>query len=176
MNSKVLIFLAGVGLAVVGAFIYTSDMGFSHEKGLSQPVPLQEALPLSSKMPGVSAESLKGEVTLVCFFASWCGPCHMNHNFIKDLAEQSVVRLVGINLRDNPFQAQLWLSQNGNPYSAIGRDEDGIVAQACGDKGIPTMFLVDKKGMIRHSFLGPLSLKKIEKELLPKVLELKAEN
>src|SRR6266704_2843808 len=83
------------------------------------------ALPDSGK-PGLSdADLRRGGVTVVNIFASWCGPCRIEHPNLRKLSENEAlkamgVRLVGINYKDSPANAQKFLAAEGDPYAAIG--------------------------------------------------------
>jgi cytochrome c biogenesis protein CcmG/thiol:disulfide interchange protein DsbE len=130
---------------------------------LDKPVPTFNLAPLEGLMaegkpvPGFSNEDLKGRVTIVNVFASWCAPCRQEHPLLVELAKDPSVRLVGINQRDNPDNARRFLGALGNPYSAVGVDPNGRASIDWGVYGVPETFIVGPDGMIRHKHIGPLT-------------------
>ena len=130
---------------------------------LNKPVPTFSLAPLEGltaegkPVPGFSNEDLKGHVTIVNVFASWCAPCRQEHPLLVELAKDPSVRLVGINQKDNPDNARRFLGALGNPYAAVGVDPNGRASIDWGVYGVPETFIVGPDGMIRHKHIGPLT-------------------
>jgi cytochrome c biogenesis protein CcmG/thiol:disulfide interchange protein DsbE len=122
---------------------------------------------------GLTSDDLKGQVTLVNVFASWCVPCRAEHPLLMQLAKEPGLRIVGINYKDKPEDVRAWLAELGNPYGRIGRDETGRVAIDWGVYGVPESFIVDATGRIRHKHVGPLMEYDLQNEILPIVRKLK---
>nr|WP_279306569.1 DsbE family thiol:disulfide interchange protein [Microvirga solisilvae] len=135
---------------------------------LNKPVPVFNLAPLEGLMadgkpvPGFSNESLKGRVTIVNVFASWCAPCRQEHPLLVELAKDPSVRLVGINQKDNPDNARRFLGALGNPYAAVGVDPNGRASIDWGVYGVPETFIVGPDGTIRHKHIGPLTPENLE--------------
>ncbi|WP_414472609.1 DsbE family thiol:disulfide interchange protein [Microvirga sp. M2] len=119
--------------------------------------PLEGLLAEGKPVPGFSNEDLKGRVTIVNVFASWCAPCRQEHPLLVELAKDPSVRLVGINQKDNPDNARRFLGALGNPYSAVGVDPNGRASIDWGVYGVPETFIVGPDGMIRYKHIGPLT-------------------
>ena len=62
---------------------------------------------------------------MVNFFASWCVPCLAEHPLITRLSEDGLT-VYGVNHRDTTADATQWLKRNGNPYTFVGADPEGI--------------------------------------------------
>ena len=130
---------------------------------INKPVPTFSLAPLEGLMangqpvPGFSNEDLKGRVTVVNVWASWCGPCRQEHPLLVDLAKDPSIRVVGINQRDNPDNARRFLGALGNPYAAVGVDSNGRASIDWGVYGVPETFIVGHDGTIRHKHIGPLT-------------------
>jgi cytochrome c biogenesis protein CcmG, thiol:disulfide interchange protein DsbE len=108
-------------------------------------------------LAGLSNETLKGQVSIVNVFASWCQPCRVEHPIFMRLARESDVPILGLNYKDKAEDARKWLGDLGNPYRAIGYDIEGRVAIDWGVYGVPETFVVDRSGTIRFKHVGPVT-------------------
>jgi cytochrome c biogenesis protein CcmG/thiol:disulfide interchange protein DsbE len=122
--------------------------------------------------PGVALDGLKGGPVLLNFFASWCVPCRIEHPLLMRLSEQDHVPLYGIDYKDQPADATKLLAQFGDPYKAIGLDRDGRVGLDFGVYGVPETYVLDGTGHIRKRFVGPLTARQVDQELLPLLKQL----
>jgi cytochrome c biogenesis protein CcmG/thiol:disulfide interchange protein DsbE len=121
-------------------------------------------------MPGLASDDLKtGTPTIVNVWASWCGPCRVEHPVLMDLAARDDVRLVGLNYKDAPQNARRFLGTLGNPFQAVGADRTGRTAIDWGVYGVPETFIVDGNGIIRFKYVGPIAPEDIENVILPEL-------
>ncbi len=120
-------------------------------------------------VPGFDTAALKGAVTVVNVFASWCVPCREEHPFLSALKVASGVRLFGINQRDQADNAVKFLAELGNPYDRIGADPANRVSIDWGVYGVPETFVVNAEGVITYKHVGPISAESLEKDLLPAI-------
>lgn len=118
--------------------------------------------------PGLSAADLRGQgrPVLVNFFASWCLPCVAEHPMLVRLA-RSGVPLFGVAYKDRPADSLAFLRRHGNPYARIGVDLPGRVAIDWGLYGVPETYLVDREGLIRWRWAGPLTEEVVARDLQP---------
>jgi cytochrome c biogenesis protein CcmG, thiol:disulfide interchange protein DsbE len=172
---RLLFFLPVVLFAAVGiglALGLTRDPSVLPSALIDKEVPAFDLQPLEGAgVPGFSSEDLRGEVSLVNVFASWCVPCRVEHPVLMRLAEEGVP-IYGINYKDPPDQAKAWLAELGNPFEKIGADRNGRVGIEWGVYGVPETFVVDAKGRIRHRHVGPIQARDLEQTLLPILAEL----
>jgi cytochrome c biogenesis protein CcmG/thiol:disulfide interchange protein DsbE len=138
---------------------------------IDEPAPVFELPALPGQPHGLSSADLKGHVSLVNTFASWCAPCRMEHPVLNKLAATKRVPIYGIDYKDSGEAGQKWIETLGNPYAAIGVD-NGRVGIDWGVYGVPETFLVDRNGRIRYKHVGPLSEADIERTILPMVARL----
>ncbi len=138
---------------------------------INEPAPQFDLPPLPGKDKGLSTADLKGGVTLVNFFASWCVPCREEHKALSAFAALKRIPVYGIDYKDKPKAAADWLAELGNPYTQIGAD-DGQVGIEWGVYGVPETFLVDGNGRIRYKHVGPLTQADIDKAILPLIARL----
>ncbi|MER2269280.1 DsbE family thiol:disulfide interchange protein [Methylobacterium oxalidis] len=105
-------------------------------------------------VPGLSSADLRGGVTLVNVWASWCAPCQIEHPMLMRLAKEPGLRLVGIDYKDAPENGRRFLARNGVPFSAVGLDASGRVGIDFGVYGVPETFIVGPDGIIRDKLVG----------------------
>jgi len=129
---------------------------------IGQEVPAFELPPLEGMgLPGLaSADLARGKVTLVNVFASWCGPCRLEHPVLMELSKRGDIAVVGINYKDEPENARRFLASLGVPYQAVGADPTGRASIDWGVYGVPETFVVDGRAIIRFKWVGPVSDKK----------------
>lgn len=142
---------------------------------LDTPVPdmALEPLPGRGREPdGLTDESLKGEISLVNIWGSWCAACLAEHPVLNAIAKSGVVPVHGIAWRDTPASSASWLKKNGDPYQRIGQDPKSRAAIAFGVTGAPETFLVDRNGVIRYKQIGPITPVVWEKTLKPLIEQL----
>lgn len=107
--------------------------------------------------PGFASADLRGQVTVVNVFASWCIPCHEEHPFLMELAKDNRIRIAGINQKDQPDNARRFLGRNGNPYHLVGIDPAGRTVIDWGVYGVPETFIVGRDGTILFKHVGPIT-------------------
>ncbi|WP_421725951.1 DsbE family thiol:disulfide interchange protein [Bauldia sp.] len=120
-------------------------------------------------LSGFARDDLDGSVTIVNVFASWCGPCRLEHPQIVALGKDDRIRVVGINYKDQPRNAVAFLEELGNPYAAIGVDPRGRTGIDWGVYGIPETFLVDRDGVIRYKHIGPITAESLTAVVRPEI-------
>jgi cytochrome c biogenesis protein CcmG/thiol:disulfide interchange protein DsbE len=137
---------------------------------VGKPAPAFDLPPLDGvARPGLAGTDFKGAVTVVNVFASWCGPCRIEHPQLVELARDGRIRMVGINYKDVPANAVRFLDELGNPYAAIGVDRTGRTAIDWGVYGVPETFVVDADGIIRHKHIGPIDAASLEATIRPAI-------
>lgn len=102
-------------------------------------------------------DDLAGAPAIINFFASWCVPCQAEQPLLARMAAEDGIAVYGINYKDKPAALAPWLEKHGNPFTAIGADDEGRVAIEWGVYGVPETFVVDRNGIIRLRHVGPVS-------------------
>jgi cytochrome c biogenesis protein CcmG/thiol:disulfide interchange protein DsbE len=129
-------------------------------------------LPAVEGLSGVvgfsDADLRQGQVTLVNVFASWCVPCHQEHEFLMKLAGQGV-GVLGLAYKDDPANIGKFLGGMGNPYTKVGADRSGRVAIDWGVYGVPETFIVKGDGTIAYKFVGPMTEESLRAVVLPQI-------
>ena len=142
---------------------------------LDRPVPQFELAPVKGRTLGLSSGALRGEVSIVNVFASWCTACRDEHPLWMQLSAERVVPVHGLNYKDRPDDAARWLAQLGDPYERTGADVNGRVGIDWGVYGVPETFIVDKRGVIRDKIIGAITPMIVDERLLPLVRRLQSE-
>ena len=137
---------------------------------IGRPVPPFDLPPLPGKEPGLIAAGLaKGEVSVVNVWASWCGPCRIEHPQLMQLAKTGGVRMIGINYKDREADALNFLSREGDPFLAVGADASGRVAIEWGVYGVPETFVINGAGQIILKHVGPIRPEDLGEKILPAI-------
>jgi thiol-disulfide isomerase/thioredoxin len=123
-----------------------------------------------------SLAALRGNVTVVNVWASWCSPCRAEAPGLQkvstELATQGV-RFVGIDTRDTNDNAKAFERHFGITYPSIV-DQDGALLlrfkETLPPQAIPTTLVIDKDGRMAARALKPLTEEQL-RELIRSVLE-----
>ena len=170
------VFLFVALAAALGVQLLTGDPGRVPSALIDKPVPEFSLPPVQGFEDAggfETADLRQGEIVLVNIFASWCGPCRVEHPLLMALAEAGTVTLYGINYKDTPDDAERWLGRLGNPYTLMGADLGGRTAIDWGVYGVPETFVVDGAGRIRHRHVGVLTRRDIDETILPLIERLR---
>ena len=73
--------------------------------------------------------------------------------------------ILGFSHKDNLDDSKKYLSDEGNPYSFVGIDQDGKIAFEFGVFGLPETFIINNEGKIIFKHTGPLTQQIIENEI-----------
>ena len=119
--------------------------------------PLAGLLADGVQVPGLDPAILKGRISLVNVWASWCVPCHDEAPLLTELAKDWRLQLVGINYKDTPDNARRFLGRYGNPFDVVGVDGNGRAAIEWGVYGVPETFIVGREGTILYKLVGPIT-------------------
>lgn len=166
MIAPPLIFAGFVALAGIGMFTTDSTELRSTLIGKHPPAITEAGLP--GFEPVVSGDLIRGEVTLVNFWASWCPPCHAEHPKLLEMAEAGMP-IVGVNFKDRDAAAADYLTEDGNPFVSVAFDPQGRTAIDWGVTAPPETFILDGDGTVLYRFVGPLVGSDYEKRFLPEL-------
>lgn len=136
-------------------------------------VPQFDLPPVKGHSLGLSTADLRGEVSLVNVFASWCVECRLEHPQIMKLKSLGIVTIHGLNYKDRPDDVAQWLNTLGDPYTRTGADISGRAGIEWGVYGVPETFVISKDGRVAYKHIGPLSAEVLEKKIIPLIQRLK---
>ncbi|MFC1552024.1 redoxin domain-containing protein [Candidatus Latescibacterota bacterium] len=105
----------------------------------------------------VKLSDLKGKVVVTDFWATWCGPCIKAMPQIQALYEKydkNSVVVLGINTWEREEGlVEPFLKEHKITYRTLV-DKSGQVTKQYGVQGIPTLFVIDREGMVKHEHIG----------------------
>jgi cytochrome c biogenesis protein CcmG/thiol:disulfide interchange protein DsbE len=139
---------------------------------IDKPAPDFALGPLKPGEPGLATADLKGKVTLINFFASWCVPCRAEQPLLLDLAQDKRLEVDGIAWKNKPEDAADFLAELGNPFAKAVIDRTGRTFIDFGAYGVPESYLIDRQGRIRFRQVGPLTQEVIDRHLKPMIAAL----
>jgi cytochrome c biogenesis protein CcmG/thiol:disulfide interchange protein DsbE len=134
---------------------------------IGKPAPEFTLPPVKGRTLGLATADLRGEVSIVNVFASWCIACREEHPILMELGKSRIVPLHGLNYKDKPDDAQAWLDQMGDPYMRTGADINGRVAIDWGVYGVPETFVVDREGRIAYKHIGAITPEILRDKIMP---------
>jgi thiol-disulfide isomerase/thioredoxin len=103
-----------------------------------------------------SLADFKGQVVLVNFWASWCGPCRKEMPILEQLNKQykaKGVALLGVNVEPNSADAINWLKVTPVSFPILF-DVDSKVSKLYQVQGMPNTVILDRKGNVRYVHRG----------------------
>ncbi len=169
-----------VPLVVFGLMVVVFWLGLGRDPSvvpsplIGKPAPAFSLPRLDNPEETLSNADLRGQVTLINVWGTWCVGCRQEHDTLLAIAESGEVPIYGLNWKDDTLQARAWLQRLGNPYAATGVDADGRAAIDWGVYGAPETFLIAADGTVVYKHIAPLSLDIWQREFLPRIRELRA--
>jgi cytochrome c biogenesis protein CcmG/thiol:disulfide interchange protein DsbE len=137
---------------------------------IGKPAPDTKLPALDAQAKAFTPADLRaGHVSIVNVFASWCAPCREEAPALRALAQLKGVALYGMVQKDTAQKARAFLNDVGNPYSRIDLDADGRASIEWGVYGVPETFIVDRNGIIRLRYAGPITAGALANTILPAI-------
>jgi len=104
----------------------------------------------------VRLSDLKGQVVMINFWATWCGPCRQEMPLLEQLQakyEPLGFTLLGVNVEPDPAAASAWLKGVTVTFPILF-DTRNAVAESFGVQGMPSSVFVDREGRVRYVHRG----------------------
>lgn len=140
--------LLGIGLSIVAA----SGLAFADMTGKEAP----DFALKSSSGENLRLSEYRGEVVMVNFWATWCGPCRQEMPLLEELFsryERVGFTLLGVNIDDDPRRAMQMAQELGVTFPVVF-DDRKEVSRLYDVNAMPVTVLVDKEGRVRHVHHG----------------------
>jgi thiol-disulfide isomerase/thioredoxin len=154
--------LALVALVAVAALaaveVATRSGGDSGSRRAAPALPTQ----VLSGRP-VTVADLRGRPAVVNFWASWCAPCRKEAAVLRRLADAGV-RVVAVDWGDDAAAARAFVRRHGWKFPVL-RDRTNTIGDDYRLVGLPTTFVLDRRGRIAATLRGPQTVASIRRAL-----------
>lgn len=154
------------------AFLYTPPPGVKR-KGEFKRAPLlangkqaPDFMALDSMGKSVRLSDFRSKIVVLDFWATWCDPCMQampsTNKIARAFKDQAIV-VLGVNVWDEKDACFEWIKKNQSTYESMvfiqdpaGTDtsKKNIAATLYNVTGIPTQFVIDRRGIVHASFVG----------------------
>ncbi len=101
----------------------------------------------------LSISDLRGQVILVNFWATWCGPCRLEMPAIQARFESTDLAVLAVNFDEPPEQVQAFVDELGLSFTTL-LDPGGEIQLLYQVRGYPTTYFVDEEGTIKILHIG----------------------
>jgi thiol-disulfide isomerase/thioredoxin len=143
------------------------------EKMVGQPAPDFTLMVYDGpgKTRTLSKADLAGKVVMIDFWATWCGPCMVELPEVQKMVEEYAKKdkellIVALSQDSRPSEPaavrklieetlqEKKITLTGTPVGVVGHDPDGTVGNAFNVTGLPTVVILDGKGVVQSVHVG----------------------
>jgi thiol-disulfide isomerase/thioredoxin len=143
--------LAKLSAACLAGFLCLSSPLLAEGWKEGTPLPALGSFALEGSLP-----NLKGQVVYLDFWASWCGPCKASFPILnkwqKELGPKGFT-VLAVSVDEAPADVAAFLKNTQVSFPVV-RDAAHRLVSAADVVTMPTSFLIDRKGVIRHTHVG----------------------
>lgn len=163
-----------VAFVALGAVLYVGVVRSPNKSTmvsalLGKPAPAFDLPVLGQPGRTLKLADFAGRPWVLNVWGTWCVACREEHAALLDIAREGRLPLIGLNWRDDDESAQQWLTQLGNPYTAVVVDSEGRTAIDFGVYGAPETFFIDATGRVQYRHVGPMTPEVWKREFLARV-------
>lgn len=142
-----------------GAILATGLFFGAHTLAKTQAVAAHPAPDFTLKSlsgENVRLSELRGQVVMINFWASWCGPCRQEMPLLEALYQRYSAlgfELLGVNVEQDVDDAKRWLADTDVSFPVL-LDPTNQLTRMYDVKAMPSTVLVDRDGNVRHLHKG----------------------
>jgi cytochrome c biogenesis protein CcmG, thiol:disulfide interchange protein DsbE len=156
-NKSVILAVLAVVIVLLAVFLIKEDKPAKAKAAIGQAAPNFELSDIQGNK--VSLSDFRGKVALVNFWATWCDTCRQEapalHVFANDRELAGGLEVVKILFRDSMSNAGRYLKENNFNFRVLLDDRQASLDY--GVRAVPESFIISKKGILRHKFIGPVN-------------------
>ena len=134
------------GFALAAAFVLPAFAASS-----SGPAPAFQLSGRDGKT--INLAQFKGQVVMINFWATWCGPCRQEMPLLEDIYKKYKpmgFTMLAVNVEPDSKAAEAWLGKLAKPVTfPVAFDVDSKVSKLYKVETMPSTVLVDRKGNVR---------------------------
>lgn len=107
----------------------------------------------------LAPSDFRGHPVIVLFWATWCEPCVEEMPLLAELREQHAddgLVVLAVNVEEGRDVVQAFEAEHSTPFPLL-LDEDGEATRQYRVVGVPSTFFIDRKGVLRAQFFGPVA-------------------
>lgn len=139
---------------------------------IDRPIPEFEMRALDDAQATVSSQDIRGAQPVVLnFWATWCGPCIVEHPKLMELSGRPDIRMIGLNYDHDTEKALAFLEREGNPFDLVGHEKKRKAWIDFGVAALPETFVIAGDGTVVYKHVGPINPGELEEKILPAVEE-----
>lgn len=115
----------------------------------------------------ITLEDTRGKVTVLNFWATWCGPCETEMPALQSVVEanqEQGLRVLAVNVDEPPEVFAPWAAARGLTFDLLP-DADRAIQQAYRLRGVPQTAVIGPDGVIRAIFYGPVTSRRVQQAL-----------
>lgn len=171
--------LIGVIGIIIVAVVISAGVMYEGNTNNEKVPDLETGTEVGMKAPGfsltdleggnISLENLRGNVVILDFMATWCPPCKAEMSHLKEISQKyddSDLSIVSIDVDSSETEGDLKdFAQEHNADWRFGINSDAGVKYKV--SGIPTLYILDKKGIIRYKSVGVVSASELASKIEP---------
>ena len=124
-------------------------------------------LPLLDGTGRLGLADLRGQIVVVNFWGSWCAGCRLEHSALeaawRRYRDQGVVML-GVSFQDSPASSRAFARDLQMNWPLV-TDSSSRTALAYGVYGAPETFFIDRSGIVRDRWTGPITYERLTDEI-----------
>ena len=140
-------------------------------------------LKIGNPAPAFSTRDLEGhavalgtfrgqKVVVLDFWATWCVPCRMGMPSLQALHDEFTtqnIEILAVNQGEGPAQVRSFMGKKGYTVRAL-LDQDETIGETFGVRAIPTMVVIDKRGLVQWIHVGSLTEPDAVKPVLKRLI------